>query len=80
MVPAVVATMDTACAAAAAAKPDIAKALAQEMSDPVAWAKLVNWLAPGWYLLAALQMCIVHIWTLQFIMGSHMTHILSGVY
>jgi hypothetical protein len=47
MVPAVVATMDTACAAAAAAKPDIAKALAQEMSDPVAWAKLVNWLAPG---------------------------------
>eukprot|EP00435_Cladocopium_sp_Y103_P052331 s929_g16.t1 len=35
MVPAVVATMDAACAAAAAAKPDIAKALAQEMSDPV---------------------------------------------
>ena len=36
MVPAVVATMDTA-KAAAAAKPDIAKALAQEMSDPVTW-------------------------------------------
>ena len=47
MVPAVVATMDTACAAAAAAKPDIAKALAQEMSDPVAWAMLVELLTNG---------------------------------